>query len=89
MTGANITVRGNGNATVSLKVVTNQNRTFNYTQSAIINGSHTFVVPYSTNWTLYGVQTGNAYTVTVGNVTQSLAVSESDVTSGKELVLAF
>jgi len=89
VTGANITVRGNGNATVSLKVVTNQNRTFNYTQSAIINGSHTFVVPYSTNWTLYGVQTGNAYTVTVGNATQSLAVSESDVTSGKELVLAF
>jgi oligosaccharyl transferase (archaeosortase A-associated) len=89
VTGANITVRGNGNATVSLKVVTNQNRTFNYTQSAIINGSHTFVVPYSTNWTFSGMQTGGAYTVTVGNSTQSIAVSESDVTTGKELVLTF
>lgn len=89
VTGANVTVRGNGNATLSLKVITNQNRTYNYTQSAIINGSHTFVVPYSTNWTFSGMQTGNAYTVTVGNSTQSVAVSESDVTSGKELVLNF
>jgi dolichyl-phosphooligosaccharide-protein glycotransferase len=87
--GANITVRGNGNATLSLNVTTNQNRTFNYTQSAVVNGTHTFVVPYSTNWTSYGMQTGNAYNVTVGNSTKSIAVSESDVISGKELSLSF
>jgi dolichyl-diphosphooligosaccharide--protein glycosyltransferase len=89
VTGANITVRGDGNATLSLKVTTNQNRTFNYTQSAIINGSHTFIVPYLTNWTFSGMQTGNTYTITVGNSTQSIAVSESDVTSGKEPVVSF
>jgi oligosaccharyl transferase (archaeosortase A-associated) len=87
--GSKITVRGNGNASISLKVTTNQNRTFNYTQSAVINGTYTFVVPYSTNWTSYGMQTGNAYNVTIGNSTKSLAVSENDVINGKELTLSF
>lgn len=87
--GTKIAVRGNGNATLSLNVTTNQNRTFNYTQSAVINGTHTFVVPYSTNWTSYGMQTGNAYNVTVGNSTKSIAVSESDVINGTELSLSF
>jgi dolichyl-diphosphooligosaccharide--protein glycosyltransferase len=87
--GTKIKVTGNGNATLSLPVTTNQNRTLNYTQSAFINGTHTFIVPYSTNWTSYGMQTGNAYNVTVGNSTKSIAVSESDVTSGKELSLSF
>jgi dolichyl-phosphooligosaccharide-protein glycotransferase len=83
--GAKIAVRGNGNATLSLNVTTNQNSTFNYTQSAVINGTHTFVVPYSTNWTSYGMQTANAYNVTVGNSTKLIAVSESDVINGTEL----
>ena len=87
--GTKIKVAGNGNTTVSLNVTTNQNRTFNYTQSAFVNGTHTFIVPYSTNWTSYGMKTGNAYNVTVGNSTKSIAVSESDVTSGKELSLSF
>ncbi|MEI7827971.1 MAG: hypothetical protein WCI87_09305, partial [Euryarchaeota archaeon] len=87
--GTKINVRGNGNATLSLNVTTNQNRTFNYTQSAVVNGTHTFIVPYSTNWTSYGMQTGNAYNVTVGNSTKSIAVSESDVINGKERSLSF
>ena len=87
--GTKIKVAGNGNTTLSLKVTTNQNRTFNYTQSAFVNGTQTFVVPYSTNWTFFGMHTGNAYNVTVGNSTKSIAVSESDVTSGKELSLSF
>jgi asparagine N-glycosylation enzyme membrane subunit Stt3 len=87
--GTKIKVAGNGNTTLSLNVTTNQNRTFNYTQSAFVNGTHTFIVPYSTNWTSYGMKTGNAYNVTVGNSTKSIAVSESDVTSGKELSLSF
>jgi dolichyl-diphosphooligosaccharide--protein glycosyltransferase len=87
--GTKITVTGNGNATLTLPVTTNQNRTFNYTQSAFVNGTHTFIVPYSTNWTSYGMQTGNAYNVTVGNSTKSIAVSESDVISGEELSLSF
>lgn len=87
--GTKIKVTGNGNTTLSLNVTTNQNRTFNYTQSAFVNGTHTFIVPYSTNWTSNGMQTGNAYNVTVGNSTKSIAVSESDVTSGKELSLSF
>jgi len=86
--GAKIAVRGNGNATLSLNVTTNQNSTFNYTQSAVINGTYTFVVPYPTNWTSYGMQTANAYNVTVGNSTKSIAVSESDVINGTELNLS-
>ena len=81
--GTKIKVTGNGNTTLSLNVTTNQNRTFNYTQSAFVNGTHTFIVPYSTNWTSYGMKTGNAYNVTVGNSTKSIAVSESDVTQWK------
>jgi dolichyl-phosphooligosaccharide-protein glycotransferase len=87
--GTKIKVTGNGNTTLSLNVTTNQNRTFNYTQSAFVNGTHTFIVPYSTNWTSFGMKTGNAYNVTVGNSTKSIAVSENDVVNGKELSLSF
>jgi oligosaccharyl transferase (archaeosortase A-associated) len=87
--GTKITVTGNGNATLTLPVTTNQNRTFNYTQSAFVNGTHTFIVPYSTNWTSFGMKTDNAYNVTVGNSTKSITVSENDVISGKELSLSF
>ncbi len=87
--GAKIAVHGNGNATLSLNVTTNQNRTFNYTQSAQLNGTHVFVVPYSTNGMPYGMKTDPAYKVTVGNVTKEIAVSESDVQNGTELNLSF
>jgi dolichyl-diphosphooligosaccharide--protein glycosyltransferase len=87
--GAKIAVHGNGNATLSLNVTTNQNRTFNYTQSAQLNGTHVFVVPYSTNGMPYGMKTDPAYKVTVGNVTKEIAVSESDVQNGTELSLSF
>ncbi|MGZ4849148.1 MAG: oligosaccharyl transferase, archaeosortase A system-associated [Halobacteriota archaeon] len=87
--GARIAVHGNGNATLSLNVTTNQNRTFNYTQSAPLNGTHVFVVPYSTNGMPYGIKTDPAYKVTVGNVTKEIAVSESDVQNGTELNLSF
>ncbi|MGZ4940969.1 MAG: oligosaccharyl transferase, archaeosortase A system-associated [Halobacteriota archaeon] len=87
--GATILVNGKGNATLSLNVTTNQNRTFNYTQSALLNGSHAFVVPYSTSGMPYGMQTGSAYTITVGNSTKSVAVSESDVVNGKQLNVSF
>jgi len=46
-------------------------------------------VPYSTNWTSFGMKTDNAYNVTVGNSTKSITVSENDVISGKELSLSF
>ena len=35
------------------------------------------------------MKTGNAYNVTVGNSTKSIAVSENDVINGKELSLSF
>ncbi len=87
--GATIVVQGKGNATLSLNVTTNQNRTFNYTQNALLNGSHAFVVPYSTSGMPYGMKTGSAYTITVGNSTKSVAVSESDVVNGKQLNVTF
>ena len=87
--GARIAVSGNGNATLTLNVTTNQNRTFTYTQSAQLNGTHVFVVPYSTIGMPYGIKTDPAYKVTVGNVTKEIAVSESDVQNGTELNLSF
>jgi len=87
--GAKIKVRGKGNATLSLNVTTNQDRTFKYTQSAALNGSHTFVVPYSTQGMPYGIKTAHAYTITVGNATKSIAVPERDVTNGKEIDVSF
>ncbi|MGZ4906276.1 MAG: oligosaccharyl transferase, archaeosortase A system-associated [Halobacteriota archaeon] len=83
--GATILVEGKGNATLSLNVTTNQNRTFNYTQSAVLNGSHAFVVPYPTSGMPYGMKTGDSYAITVGNSTKSVAVSESDVINGNQL----
>jgi oligosaccharyl transferase (archaeosortase A-associated) len=87
--GAKIAVQGNGNASLSLNVTTNQNRTFNYTQSAQVNGTHVFVVPFSTTGMPYGIKTAPAYKVTLGNVTKEIAVSESDVQNGAELNLSF
>jgi dolichyl-diphosphooligosaccharide--protein glycosyltransferase len=87
--GARIAVHGNGNATLSLNVTTNQNRTFNYTQSAQVNGTNVFVVPYSTTGMPYGIKTDPAYKVTVGNATKEIAVSEIDVQNGTELNLSF
>jgi len=87
--GARIAVSGKGNATVSLNVTTNQNRTFTYTQNTLLNGTHVFVVPYSTIGMPYGIKTAPAYTVKVGNVTKEIAVSESDVQNGTQLALSF
>jgi asparagine N-glycosylation enzyme membrane subunit Stt3 len=87
--GAKITVNGIGNATISLNVTTNQNRTFDYTQSAPINGTFTFVVPYSTDGMPYGIKTDGAYAISVGNLTKTLAVKESDVIMGNELRIDF
>ncbi len=87
--GATILVNGTGNATLSLNVTTNQNRTFNYTQSAVLNGTHAFVVPYSTSNMPYGIKTANAYSITVGNATKVVPVSESDVISGRQLNVSF
>ncbi len=87
--GAKITVTGTGNATISLNVTTNQNRTFTYTQSAPINGTHTFIVPYSTEGMPYGIKTDSAYTISVGNSTKTLSVKEDDVIRGNELKIDF
>ena len=87
--GAKITVNGIGNATISLNVTTNQNQTFVYTQSAPINGTYTFVVPYSTDGMPYGIKTDSAYTISVGNLNKTLPVKESDVIMGNELRIDF
>jgi hypothetical protein len=54
-----------------------------------VNGTHVFVVPYATVGMPYGIKTGPAYKVTIGNVTKQIAVNESDVQNGTELTLSF
>ncbi|MDY0386283.1 MAG: oligosaccharyl transferase, archaeosortase A system-associated [Methanolobus sp.] len=73
--------------TISVPVQTNLGRTFTYTQSATSDGTYSFTVPYSTEGPISGqtqfdtMPTG-PYTVTYGNVTAQVRVTEEDVLNG-------
>ncbi|MCW7075813.1 MAG: oligosaccharyl transferase, archaeosortase A system-associated [Candidatus Syntrophoarchaeum sp.] len=76
-------------ATVTVEVLTNQGRTFNYTQPATLadDGKFHFTLPYSTEGPIEGetqfdtAPTG-PYTIEVGNVTREVRVTERDVLDG-------
>ncbi|MHC1564944.1 MAG: hypothetical protein ACXQS6_01305, partial [Candidatus Syntropharchaeales archaeon] len=76
-------------ATVTVEVLTNQGRTFNYTQPATLadDGKFHFTLPYSTEGPIEGetqfdtAPTG-PYTIEVGNVTREVGVTERDVLDG-------
>jgi dolichyl-diphosphooligosaccharide--protein glycosyltransferase len=76
--------------TISNTIMTNQMRTFTYTQSATSDGTYTFIVPYSTEGpiegqTQFAAMPAGPYVVSYGNVTQQVRVSETDVLNGNTI----
>ncbi|AFV24559.1 transmembrane oligosaccharyl transferase [Methanolobus psychrophilus R15] len=73
--------------TISNTIQTNQGRSFTYSQSATSDGTYSFTVPYSTEGpipgeTQFAVRPTGAYTISHGNVTQQVSVSERAVLDG-------
>ncbi|MCQ6962757.1 oligosaccharyl transferase, archaeosortase A system-associated [Methanolobus chelungpuianus] len=85
------TITGNAptgeTVTISNTIETNQGRSFTYSQSAISDGAYSFTVPYSTEGpipgeTQFDVRPTGPYTISYGNTTQQVSVSEPDVLNG-------
>lgn len=73
--------------TISNTIETNQGRSFTYSQSATSDGAYSFTVPYSTEGpipgeTQFDVRPTGPYTISYGDTTQQVSVSEMDVLSG-------
>ena len=73
--------------TISNTIQTNQGRSFTYSQSATSDGTYSFTVPYSTEGpipgeTQFAVRPAGPYTISYGNTTQQVSVSELDVLDG-------
>ncbi|MCZ7395939.1 MAG: oligosaccharyl transferase, archaeosortase A system-associated [Candidatus Methanoperedens sp.] len=85
--GATLSGRaGDGEVKVTLNVMTNQGRTFVYTQRAVaMNGNYEIKVPYSTQGGKYGTKPSGDYIIQNANVSKMVAVSEQDVLDGRRL----
>lgn len=92
--GAHITGKAPANATVSisLKVKTNQGREYSYSQKTVSNGAYELIVPYSTEGSITGqtqfdTKPEGPYSVTAGNASKNVEVSEKDVLEGGTITL--
>jgi dolichyl-diphosphooligosaccharide--protein glycosyltransferase len=92
--GAHITGKSPTNETVSisLKVKTNQGREYSYSQKTVSNGAYELIVPYSTEGPISGqtqfdTKPTGAYTVTSGNISKQVEISEKDVLEGGTVTL--
>lgn len=80
----------NETVTISNNILTNQMRTFTYTQSTTSDGTYSFTVPYSTTGPIEGetqfdtMPTG-PYVISHGDVTEQVSVSETDVLNGNTI----
>ncbi len=75
-----------GDVEVTANIITNQGRTFVYTQRAIAkNGRYEIKVPYSTRGYKYGTKSIGDYTIQNANVSKVVLVNEQDVQEGREL----
>ena len=92
--GARIAGTAPPNTTISLSVpiLTNQGRAFNYTQTttASSNGTFTFTVPYSTDGPIAGgtqfdTMPSDMYTITLLGRPHQVSVSEEDVMNGSTI----
>ncbi|HIH44842.1 MAG TPA: hypothetical protein HA257_07175 [Candidatus Methanoperedenaceae archaeon] len=92
--GARITGKAQPNQTIDLSVgiITNYNRAFNYTQTteSDAGGNFIFIVPYSTTGPLPGetqfaVGAAGAYTIRTGKASKQVEVSERSVLDGGEV----
>ncbi|MDY6960207.1 MAG: oligosaccharyl transferase, archaeosortase A system-associated, partial [Halobacteriota archaeon] len=80
------------NATISIGIKTNQNRTFTYNQTETVgpDGKFHFTVPYSTDGpvaggTQFDTMATSLYTVKVGSSTKEVAVTEEEVMNGERI----
>ncbi len=92
--GAKITGTAPANATVTLTntINTDIGRTISYTQTTSSDGTYMFTVPYSTlgpipGETQFDTKPAGAYTVSVGDVSKQIDVSEKDVLEGRTVTL--
>lgn len=93
--GATITGYAPSDTTVTITntINTNIGRTISYSQTTTAaNGTYSFTVPYSTlgpipGETQFDTKPAGAYTVTAGNITRQVDVSEKDVLNGGTVTL--
>ena len=94
--GARITGIAPPNSTVSLSVpiITNQGRTFEYVQTgaASADGTFTLIAPYSTDGAIMGgtqfdTMPSGIYTVTVAGMPHQVSVAEEDVLAGNTITV--
>ena len=92
--GANITGTSSPNETVNINttILTNQGRTFGYSQSTTADsqGRYEFTVPYSTDGpstgeTKFDTAPSGPYVVSYGDTTKEVKVSEEAVLKGEEV----
>jgi len=72
---------------ISTTIMTNNGRTFEYSQSTVSDGTYSFTVPYSTQGPIEGetqfdTMPVGAYKITYGSVVEEVDVSERDVLDG-------
>ncbi len=71
--------------TVSVKIKTNQNRTFIWEKTVpVVNGTYSVVVPYAQN-TTYPVKPVGDYTIRAGNIVKHFSVTDEQVEKGAVL----
>ncbi|MFA4955767.1 MAG: oligosaccharyl transferase, archaeosortase A system-associated [Candidatus Methanoperedens sp.] len=98
--GAKITGNAPPNSIVTLTntIKTNIGRTVQYKQVASSNGTYELIVPYSTlgpisdptfRGTQFDTKPTGAYTVTAGNISKQVEISEQDVIEGGTVTLDF
>ncbi|MBU4373444.1 MAG: hypothetical protein KJ714_03180 [Euryarchaeota archaeon] len=71
---------------------TNIGRNIQYSQTTTSNGTYAFTVPYSTlgpipGETQFDTKPTGPYTVTAGNISKQIEVSEKDVLEGNTVTL--
>ncbi len=75
-----------GGIKVTLNILTNQGRTFAYTQQTVAkNGRYEIIVPYSTQGSKYETKPVGDYIIQYANASKAVSVSEDDVIMGREL----
>ena len=94
--GAKITGNAPPNSVVTLTntIQTNIGRMVQYKQVASSNGTYELIVPYSTlgpisGQTQFDTKPTGAYTVTAGNISKQVEISEQDVLEGGTVTLDF
>jgi len=92
--GAKITGTAPPNTTVTLtnSINTNIGRIFTYSQTTTSDGAYSFTVPYSTlgpipGETQFDTRPSGPYTVTAGDISKQIDISENDVLKGQTVTL--